>query len=365
MSKIKIAIAGIGNCASALIQGISFYRQVPAEEWVGLMHPQIGGYEPSDIEVVAAFDIDERKVGRDIAQAIFAPPNCTKIFYKDIANPPVPVKMGPVLDGVPPLMRESRRPEQVFCPAKQPPCDVAAELKNSGAEMLLLYLPVGSVRAVRFYAEACLEAGIGLINNIPVFIASDERWQERFREKKLPIIGDDIKSQLGATILHRVLAKLFRDRGVVLDHTYQLNFAGNTDFMNMLDRRRLEMKKISKTEAVQSQLESPLPDDDIYIGPSDYIPWLKDNKNCLLRMEGRGFGDSALSLELKLSVEDSPNSAGVAIDSIRCLKLALARGIGGVIDSPSAYFMKHPPRQLADEVARQQVEDFIAGRRER
>jgi len=364
MNKIKIAIAGVGNCASALIQGISFYQKHAPEEWIGLMHSEIGGYKPTDIEVVAAFDIDKRKVGRDLSEAIFAAPNCTKVFQREISNPPLEVKMGPALDGVPPLMQRHKK-EQAFRPADLPSCNVVAELKRSGTQMLLIYLPVGSVQAAHFYANACLEAGVGLINNIPVFIASDQDWCRRFADKKLPLIGDDIKSQLGATILHRVLARLFRDRGVTLDHTYQLNFAGNTDFMNMLDRQRLEMKRISKTEAVQSQLDTPLDDDDIYIGPSDYVPWLKDNKNCLLRMEGRGFGNVPLKMELKLSVEDSPNSAGVAIDGIRCLKLALERGISGVISSPSAYFMKHPPEQFPDEVARQQVEEFILGQRER
>lgn len=364
MKKIKIAIAGVGNCASSLIQGISFYSKKPPEEWIGLMHPEIGGYKPEDIEVVAAFDVDMRKVGKPLTEAIFAPPNCTKIFQKEIFNPPVEVKMGPVLDGVSHVMKEQKE-KHAFRPANLPPCDVVAELKRGGAEMLMIYLPVGSGQAAQFYAEACLEAGIGMINNIPVFIASEYAWSQRFAEKNLPIIGDDIKSQLGATIIHRVLAKLFIDRGIKLDSTYQLNFAGNTDFLNMLDRQRLEMKKISKTEAVQSQLDVPLDEDDIHIGPSDYIPWLKDNKNCLLRIEGRGFGDVPMHLELKLSVEDSPNSAGVGIDAIRCLKLALDRGVGGVITSPSAYFMKHPPVQLHDEKAHRCVEEFIAGQRER
>ncbi len=364
MSKIRIAIAGIGNCASSLVQGVSFYRRNSTDEWIGLMHPEIGGYRPDDIEVVAAFDVDERKVGKDLSEAIFAAPNCTKIFCEQISNPPLLVEMGPVLDGVPSLMKNHKK-EHAFRPADLPACDVVKVLKDSGAEMLLSYLPVGSVEATHFYAQCCLDAGIGMINNIPVFIASDRQWSQKFIDKNIPVIGDDIKSQLGATIVHRVLARLFRDRGVSLDYTYQLNFAGNTDFMNMLDRQRLEMKKISKTESVQSQLDVPLDDDNIYIGPSDYVPWLKDNKNCLLRIEGRGFGNVPLHLELKLSVEDSTNSAGVAIDSIRCLKLALDRGVGGVIGSPSAYFMKHPLEQLHDETARQRVEEFIAGQRER
>jgi len=363
MSEIKIAIAGVGNCASSLIQGIEYYKR-NNKEIIGLMHPEIDGYRVGDIKVVAAFDIDRRKVGKDLSEAIFAKPNNTTVFYPDIPHYGVTVKMGKVLDGCAKHM-ENYPEDQAFRLADEEPCDIVKELKESGAEILVNYLPVGSEDAVRFYAQAALEAGVAFVNCVPVFIASDRMWAKKFEDKGLPLVGDDIKAQLGATITHRVLAKLFRDRGVKLDHTYQLNVGGNTDFLNMLARERLSSKKVSKTEAVQSQLDEPLPSENVHIGPSDYVPWLKDNKICFIRMEGREFGGVPLTLDLRLSVEDSPNSAGCAIDAIRCCKLALDRGIGGPLTSISAYTMKHPPVQYSDDEARQRVEEFIAGKRER
>ncbi len=363
MSKINIAIVGVGNCVSALLQGIEKYKREP-ENIIGLMHHDLGGYRPEDINVVTAFDIDKRKVGKPLKEAIFAKPNCTTVFFKDLPDYPVTVQMGHVLDGVSEHLNdydEDRR----FIIADQEPCDVVKVLKESGAEILINYLPVGSEQAARFYAEACLEANVGFINAMPVFIASDENWAKRFKEKNLPIIGDDVKSQLGATIIHRTLTKLFENRGVILDHTYQLNFGGNTDFLNMLNHSRLKSKKKSKTQSVQSELAKPLAGENIHIGPSDYVPFLNDNKICYLRMEGRGFGDIPINLELKLSVEDSPNSGGVIIDAIRCMKLALDRKTGGILTSISAYTMKSPPEQYTDTEAKKMVEDFIAGRRER
>jgi len=365
MGKIKIAICGIGNCASSLIQGITYYGQENGNEPIGLMHPEIGGYRPSDIEVVAAFDIDARKVGKDVSEAIFQPPNCTAVFHPQVPAMGVPVSMGKVLDGVSDHMKDYD-PEHTFVVSDEKEAekeDIVRILKDSGAEILLNYLPVGSEQAVRFYAECALEAGVALINNMPVFIASDEAWAKRFADAGLPIIGDDIKSQLGATIVHRTLANLFKRRGVKLERTYQLNTGGNTDFLNMLNRARLASKKESKTEAVQSVLKERLNADNIHVGPSDYVAWQKDNKVCFIRMEGKLFGDVPMNLELRLSVEDSPNSGGVVIDAIRCCKLALERKIGGVLYSPSSYFMKHPPRQFPDDEAYQMTEDFIAGRR--
>jgi myo-inositol-1-phosphate synthase len=367
MRKIKIAIAGLGNCASSLLQGISYYSsERNGEETTGLMHWDIGGYYPSDIEVVAAFDIDKRKVGKMVSEAIFVEPNCTTVFCRDILPFPARVQMGKILDGYPQHMEEY--PEKYrFAPADEPEPDeerVVSILQESGAEILLNYLPVGSEQAVKFYAECALKAGVALVNNMPVFIASNPEWARRFAEKKLPIIGDDIKSQLGATIVHRVLADLFKKRGVKLERTYQLNTGGNTDFLNMLNRSRLISKKISKTEAVQSVAGIRLDSENIHIGPSDYVPWQKDNKICFIRMEGRIFGNVPINLELRLSVEDSPNSAGVGIDAIRCCKLALERGIGGPLIAPSAYFMKHPPRQFNDDEAYQMTEDFINGKPE-
>ena len=363
MEKIRVAIAGVGNCAGALVQGIHYYRNKAPADVVGLMHRDIGGYRPSDVAVVAAFDIDRRKVGKDLSEAIFAPPNCTKRFVDRIPVSGVTVRMSPVLDGIPQHMRDYDE-DRTFIQADEPePAaeDIVDALKDARAEILLTYLPVGSEEAVRFYAACALEAGVGLINNIPVFIASDPLWAKRFEERGLPLIGDDVKSQVGATIVHRALADLFRKRGVKLNRTYQLNTGGNTDFLNMLDRYRLSSKKKSKTEAVQSVAGIPLESENIHIGPSDYVPWQKDNKVCFIRMEGTIFGDIPIDLELRLSVEDSPNSAGVVIDAIRCAKLALDRGQGGVLRGPSAYFMKRPPIQYPDDEAYLMTETFIHG----
>jgi myo-inositol-1-phosphate synthase len=367
VDKIRVAIVGVGNCASSLIQGIEYYKALGdhhPDASLGLMHYNLGGYKPDNIKFVAAFDIDQRKVDSPLKEAVFAKPNCTKVFNKNLPDFPVTVMMGNVLDGVSPHMKdypEGRR----FIVARKKPCDVVKVLKKSNADILLSYLPVGSEKATAFYAEACLKTGVSLINCIPVFIASDKSWAKLFEKKKIPIIGDDIKSQIGATIIHRNLTKLFEDRGVKIDSTYQLNVGGNTDFLNMLNRNRVKSKKISKTEAVQSQLYNPLDNENIHIGPSDYVPWLLDNKVCFLRMEGRGFGNIKINLEMRLSVEDSPNSAGVVIDAIRCCKIARDRGIGGVLTSPSAYFMKHPMVQFPDEKARDMVEEFIKGKKER
>jgi myo-inositol-1-phosphate synthase len=363
MAKIKIAIAGVGNCASSLIQGLEYYKDADPKDVIGLMHYTVGGYVLSDIEVVCAFDIDKRKIGKDVSEAIFAPPNCTVEISK-VPHLGCEVKMAPLFDGVAPHMKEYDE-DKTFKPQNSEPCNVVAELKKSKADMLINYMPVGSEQAAQYYAKAALDAGCGLINCMPVFIASDPKWAAQFEKAGIPIVGDDIKSQLGATIVHRVLAKLFNDRGIALDHTYQLNTGGNTDFLNMLARDRLKSKKISKTESVQSQLDTPLHPDDIHIGPSDYVPWQKDNKICFLRMEGRMFGNVPLDLELRLSVIDSPNSGGSAIDAIRCLKVALDRGISGPLTSISSYTMKHPPEQYSDAEARMYVEEFIKGERER
>jgi len=364
--EIKIAIVGLGNCASSLIQGLFYYKNVKDEKELvpGLMHNVLGGYKISDIKVVAAFDVDKRKVGKDVSEAIFAPPNCTKIFCKDVPKMGVKVKMGPVLDGVASHMKDYPE-DKTFVVAKEKPVNVVEELKKSGAEILINYLPVGSQKATEYYANCALKAGVAFINCMPVFIVSDKKWAEKFEKKKLPCIGDDIKSQIGATIVHRVLTHLFVQRGVIIDRSYQLNFGGNTDFLNMLERKRLKSKKISKTEAVESQLAKRLSYDNLHIGPSDWIPWLKDNKICFIRIEGRKFGNVPVELELRLSVEDSPNSAGCVIDAIRLAKLALDRGIGGPLISASAYLMKHPPEQFTDEKAREMVEEFIKGQRER
>jgi myo-inositol-1-phosphate synthase len=367
MPKIRIAIAGVGNCASSLVQGIEYYKSLgngAADHALGLMHFDLGGYTPADIEVVAAFDIDRRKVNRPLKEALFAKPNCTKVFYPQLPDFPVKISMGEVHDGVASHMADYPD-DRRFIVADENPCDVAKVLAESGAEILVSYLPVGSEKATRYYATACLEAGVSLVNCIPVFIASDREWIRRFEEKGIPIIGDDVKSQIGATIIHRMLSKLFMDRGVKVNHTYQLNVGGNTDFLNMLNHSRLKSKKISKTEAVTSQISHGLSDDDVHIGPSDFVPWLNDNKVCFIRMEGQGFGSIPMNLELRLSVEDSPNSGGVVIDAIRCCKLARDRGIGGALLSPSSYFMKHPVTQYPDEEAREMVEEFIAAKRER
>lgn len=365
MDKIKIAIVGVGNCASSLLQGVNYYKGKDSKESVGLMHWDIGGYKPFDIEVVAAFDIDKRKVGKDVSEAIFELPNCTTIFCKDVCKTNVTVKMGKILDGFSEHMKKYEDKYTFILSNEREGTkeEIIDVMKESGAEILINYLPVGSEEATKFYAECAIEAGIAFINCMPVFIASNPEWANRFKEKNIPIIGDDIKAQLGATITHRVLVDLFRKRGVKLEKTYQLNTGGNTDFLNMLDRSRLDSKKESKTEAVQSVLNERLDAENIHIGPSDHVAWQKDNKVCFLRMEGKLFGDIPMNLELRLSVEDSPNSAGVSIDAIRCCKLALQRNKGGIIYSPSAYFMKHPPKQFNDDEAYRMTEDFIAGRR--
>jgi myo-inositol-1-phosphate synthase len=363
MEKIKVAIVGVGNCCSSLVQGIYYYRDKHPDDAVGLMHWDIGGYLPSDIDVVAAFDIDRRKVGMEVNEAIFAAPNCTAVFCNDLPKTGVRVSMGKVEDGFSEHMHNyDDKYTFILADAPEPTkADVVSLLKESGTEILLNYLPVGSESATRFYAECCLEAGVAFINNIPVFIASDPAWARRFEEKNIPIIGDDIKAQLGATITHRILTDLFKKRGVKLERTYQLNTGGNTDFLNMLNRSRLAAKKESKTEAVQAVGAERLEDENIHVGPSDYVPWQKDNKVCFIRMEGKLFGDVPMNLELRLSVEDSPNSAGVAIDSIRCAKLALDRKQGGILYAPSAYFCKHPPQQYTDDEAYRMTEDFING----
>ncbi|MEE3627437.1 inositol-3-phosphate synthase [Nitrospirillum sp. BR 11752] len=362
--KIRIAIAGIGNCASALIQGIHYYTPERCREGVvGLMHREIGGYLPCDIEVVAAFDVDARKVGTDVHRAIFAKPNCTKIFQADIPDSGVIVKMGQVLDGISEHMADYSE-DRTFVRSdavELTKAEIVAELKRTGAEVLLNYMPVGSEQAARFYAECALEAGLAFVNNMPVFIASDKAFADRFKARNLPIVGDDIKSQVGATITHRVLTDLFAKRGVKLLRTYQLNTGGNTDFLNMKNQARLVSKKTSKTEAVQAVAHKRIEDENIHVGPSDYVPWQNDNKLCFIRMEGHLFGDVPMDIELRLSVEDSPNSAGVVIDMIRCCKLALDNGIGGVLEGPSAYFCKHPPVQYTDDDAYQMTETFIRG----
>jgi myo-inositol-1-phosphate synthase len=363
---IKIAVVGMGNCASSLIQGLEYYASKGPEDAIGLMHWEVGGYRPHDIELVAAFDIDLRKVGKDTSEAIFEPPNCATVFCGDLPKTGVRVRMGRILDGVAEHMADY--PDaRTFLPSDEPEAtreDVIGALRESEAEVLLNYLPVGSEQAARFYAECALEAGVALVNCIPVFIASDPEFAGRFEARGIPILGDDIKAQLGATITHRTLADLFRKRGVKIERTYQLNTGGNTDFLNMLNRSRLASKKVSKTEAVQSVAAERIRDENIHVGPSDYVAWQNDNKVCFLRMEGKLFGDVPMNLELRLSVEDSPNSAGVSIDAIRCAKLARERGKGGILYSPSAYFMKHPPRQYTDDDAYRMTEDFIAGRRE-
>lgn len=363
MPEIKIALLGVGNCAGALVQGLHYYKDKKESADLSLMHFNLGGYRPADIKVVAAFDIDERKVGRDLSEAVFAKPNCARVFYPNLPPSGVQVKMGRLLDGVSEHMLSFEK-DYTFAPAGEPEPDqntVVQILKETGAEVLVNYLPVGSEEATRFYAGCALAAKVAFINNIPVFIASDPVWAQRFKEARVPLIGDDIKSQLGATILHRALAELFGKRGATLERSYQLNTGGNTDFLNMTREERLASKRLSKTEAVQSAAQKRLDDRNIHIGPSDYVPWQKDNKVCFLRMEGRVFGDMPVELELRLSVEDAPNSAGIAIDSIRCAKLALERGQGGVLEGPAAYFSKHPPRQYSDQVAFKMTEDFIKG----
>ena len=366
MGEIKIAISGVGNCASSLIQGLLYYRNVKEKDEVvpGLMHNSVGGYLIRDIKPVAAFDIDARKVGQDLSKAIFSKPNCTQVFCPNVPNLGVKVQMGPVLDGVAAHMAEHPA-DKSFRVAKVAPRDITQDLKKSGADVLINYMPVGSEQATTYYAKAALAAGCAFINCMPVFIASTPEWAKRFEKAKLPVIGDDIKSQVGATITHRSLVRLFEERGIKIDSSYQLNVGGNTDFMNMLARERLKSKKISKTQAVQSNLKNKIDPYNLHISPSDYVPWLKDKKLCFLRIEGRKFGDVPINIEARLEVEDSPNSAGVVIDALRMAKLGLDRGIGGALISPSAYFMKSPPEQYPDPVARQMVEDFISGKRER
>jgi myo-inositol-1-phosphate synthase len=361
MAEIRLAVAGVGNCASSLLQGIEYYRRRPDAEPIGLMHREIGDYDVGDVRVVTAFDVDERKVGKDVADAIEASPNCTQTILDDgLSQTGATVHRGPLHDGVPDHMTDYEEDHR-FTVSDDEPVDVIEELQRSGADVLINYVPVGAEQAAQAYAEAALEAGVAYVNCMPCFIASDDEWARRFTKARVPIVGDDIKSQVGATIVHRTLTKLFEDRGVHLDNTYQLNFGGNTDFLNMLDRSRLSTKKTSKTESVRSQMEDPIEDENIHIGPSDYVSWQDDNKVAFIRLEGRGWADVPMDLELRLSVEDSPNSAGVAIDAIRCAKLALDRGIGGPLEEISAYTMKHPPVQHEDSVARDLVERFING----
>jgi len=363
LTNIKVAIVGIGNCASSLIQGIYYYKNKLATDSIGLMHHEVGGFKPENIDIVAAFDIDKRKVGKDVNEAIFQAPNCTVEFCTDIPKSGTIVEMGTISDGFSEHMNNYAE-DQTFVLSDQKELDKQAIVKkliDSGCEVLMNYLPVGSQKATEFYAECCLEAGVAFVNNIPVFIASNPIWEKRFKDAGIPIIGDDIKAQLGATITHRTLTDLFHKRGVKLERTYQLNTGGNTDFLNMQNYDRLESKKESKTEAVQAVAENRLEEANIHVGPSDYVSWQNDNKVCFIRMEGKMFGDVPMNLELRLSVEDSPNSAGVAIDMIRCAKLAKDRGLSGVIHPPSSYFCKHPPRQIVDNEAYKEVEDFIAG----
>jgi myo-inositol-1-phosphate synthase len=362
-SPINVALIGVGNCASSLVQGIAHYSNGGANEQIGLSHWDLGGYRPKDLRVVAAWDVDRRKVGRDVAEAIFEKPNCTAVFCDHVGETGAKVRMGKVLDGFSDHM-EGHDDSRTFLladerePDRQ---DVVDVLRETATDVLVNYLPVGSQQATEFYAECALEARVAFVNCIPVFIGSDAGWAARFEAAGLPVIGDDIKAQLGATIVHRVLTDLFHKRGVKLDRTYQLNTGGNTDFLNMLNRARLQSKKISKTEAVQSVAEHRLDSENIHVGPSDYVAWQNDNKVCFLRMEGQLFGGVPMNLELRLSVEDSPNSAGVAIDMIRCAKIAKDRGLAGAIHAASAAFCKHPPRQIPDDQAFAELERFISG----
>ncbi len=353
--KVRVAIIGVGNCASALVQGVQYYQDAPDDaEIPGLMHATLGGYHIRDIEFTAAFDVVATKVGKDLSEAIWAYPNNT-IKFADVPHLGVKVYRGMTHDGL------GKYLSQVVEKAPGPTDDIVKILKDTGTDVVVNFMPVGSEMATKWYVEQVLEAGCAFVNGIPVFIASSEYWAKRFLDAGLPIIGDDVKSQVGATITHRVLTNLFKDRGVHLDRTYQLNFGGNMDFYNMLERDRLESKKISKTRAVTSQLPYEIGDENVHVGPSDYVPWLTDRKWCHIRMEGRAFGNVPLNLELKLEVWDSPNSAGVVIDAVRCAKLALDRGLAGPLIAPSSYFMKSPPQQFPDDVARQMTEDFIAG----
>ncbi|HVA60816.1 MAG TPA: inositol-3-phosphate synthase [Mycobacteriales bacterium] len=355
MGSVRVAIVGVGNCAASLVQGVEYYRHAdPSARVPGLMHVQLGDYHVSDIEFVAAFDVDGKKVNRDLSEAIFASENNT-IKIADVPPLGITVQRGPTLDGLGRYYRE------MIQESSEEPVDVVGALREARADVLVCYLPVGSEDAARFYADCAIEAGVGFVNCLPVFIAGTPEWAARFAAANVPIIGDDIKSQVGATITHRVLAKLFEDRGVVLDRTMQLNVGGNMDFMNMLERERLESKKISKTQAVTSQLSHEIGKKNVHIGPSDYVGWLDDRKWAYVRLEGRAFGDVPLNLEYKLEVWDSPNSAGVVIDAVRCIKIAQDRGVGGPLLGASSYFMKSPPEQYRDDEARRAVEDFIAG----
>lgn len=355
MSKVRVAIAGVGNCASSLVQGVEYYRNAdPGERVPGLMNVVLGGYHVGDVEFVAAFDVDAAKVGLDLGKAISAGPNNT-IRFAEVPELGVLVQRGPTFDGIGKYYKEAIEESPAM------PVDVAQVLRDTKADVLVSYLPVGSEEAQRHYAQACLDAGVGFVNAIPVFIASDPEWAQRFTDAGVPIVGDDIKSQLGATIAHRILARLFEDRGLAIDRTYQLNFGGNMDFKNMLERERLESKKVSKTQSVTSQIDQGITSESVHIGPSDHVPWLDDRKWAYIRLEGRNFGDVPLNVELKLEVWDSPNSAGVIIDAVRCAKVALDRGVGGPLLGPSAYFMKSPPVQYTDDQARLMVEEFSRG----
>ncbi|KJE76460.1 inositol-3-phosphate synthase [Ferrimicrobium acidiphilum] len=356
MSKVRVAIAGVGNCASSLIQGVHYYRDAsPEDEVPGLMHVQLGDYHVSDLEFVAAFDVDATKVGVPLSKAIFAGRNNT-IKFSEVPESQVTVQRGPTLDGLGKYYRESIEESPVE------PVDIVETLRAVRADVLVAYLPVGSEKAQKFYAQACIDAKVAFVNAIPVFIASDPEWADKFTAAGVPIVGDDIKSQVGATIVHRTLARLFEDRGLVIDRTYQLNVGGNMDFKNMLERERLESKKISKTQSVTSQIDHGIEANDVHIGPSDHVPWLEDRKWAYIRLEGRNFGDVPLNIELKLEVWDSPNSAGVIIDAVRCAKIALDRGEGGPLLGPSAYFMKSPPKQFRDGVAQEMVNDYARAR---
>jgi myo-inositol-1-phosphate synthase len=355
MNEVRIAIVGVGNCASSLVQGLEYYKDANPEDRVpGLMHVDLGGYHVRDVKVVAAFDVDAKKVGTDVAEAIFSEPNNT-IRFADVSATGVTVDRGRTLDGLGTYYRD------VITESDMPEANVVQVLKDTRADVLVCYLPVGSEHAAKYYAQCAIDAGVGFVNCLPVFISSTPEWAKKFADAGVPVIGDDIKSQVGATITHRVLTKLFEDRGVKLNRTYQLNFGGNMDFMNMLERERLTSKKISKTQSVQSQLEKPLDKQQIHIGPSDHVPWLEDRKWAMIRLEGESFGGVPLNIEMKLEVWDSPNSAGIVIDAVRCVKLAKDRGVGGPLIGPSAYFMKSPPVQFSDEGAHDMVEEFIVG----
>ena len=355
MGSVRVAVIGVGNCASALVQGVHYYKGAPDDGFIpGLMRPRLGGYHVGDIEFSAAFDIDARKVGTDLSEAIWSPPNNT-VRFAEVPRLDVPVQRGMTHDGLGHYL------SQVITKAPGTTADITQILKETRTDVVVNFLPVGSEMATKWYVEQVLDAGCGFVNCIPVFIARENYWRRRFEDRGLPIVGDDVKSQVGATIIHRILTHLFMARGVRLEHTSQLNFGGNTDFYNMLERDRLQSKKISKTDAVRSQLSHELAADDIHIGPSDYVPWLKDRKWAHIRLEGKGFGEQPINVELKLEVWDSPNSAGVVIDAIRCCKLALDRGLKGGLFAPSAYLMKSPPEQWTDDVARHRLERFIAG----